>query len=102
MILFLYNTQRDFAYSNDNEAKDCYEYINLNLENEIIIFEKPRVLNLFTNASSVPNNKQTRKKFRYILINTDLANGNITDQISDLKKPILIFSNTKFKLYKLR
>lgn len=102
MILFLYNTQRDFAYSNDNEAKDCYDYINLNLENEIIIFEKPRVLNLFTNATSVPNNKETRKKFRYILINTDLGNGNFTDQILDLKKPIIIFSNTKFKLYKLR
>ena len=45
-------------FSNNHEMKQVYTFIDETIPNDTIVFTKPRVLNLFSNAVSVPETQE--------------------------------------------
>lgn len=89
---------------------DAFNFIkSLQLTNEVIAFEKPRALALFTNTQSVAlkndldlEQQIAQFKVHYILLNKQLVNDGLSHYaIKDTIQNKLIFSNSEYQLFKL-
>ena len=57
--------------------KQVYSFIDETIPNDTIVFTKPRVLNLFSNAVSVPETQEAINDFNYIIINQNISNTDL-------------------------
>ena len=57
--------------------KQVYNFIDETIPNDTIVFTKPRVLNLFSNAVSVPETQEAINDFNYIIINQNISNTDL-------------------------
>ena len=64
-------------FSNNYEMKQVYNFIDETIPNDTIVFTKPRVLNLFSNAVSVPETQEAINDFNYIIINQNISNTDL-------------------------
>jgi len=97
-----------------DSSHETFNFIkSLQLTKEVIVFEKPRALALFTNTKSVTLKndlneveikKQLQKfKANFILINSHISNEKLSLYLfSDSLNNQLIFSNSDYKLFKLK
>ena len=59
------------------KMKQVYNFIDETIPNDTIVFTKPRVLNLFSNAVSVPETQEAINDFNYIIINQNISNTDL-------------------------
>jgi len=97
-----------------NSSNETFNFIkSLQLTNEVIVFDKPRALALFTNTKSVALKSDLNefeitkqlKKFnaKYILLNNHLSNDVMSHYLlSDSLNNYLVFTNSEYKLFKLK
>ena len=123
ILLLSYKPSIEKIIENQNITVDgpctdsSYEAFNfiksLQLTNEVIVFEKPRALALFTNTKSVAlknnlNNVEIKKqlqkfKAQFVLLNIHLSNEALSYYlVSDTLNNQLVFTNSEYKLFKLR
>ena len=123
ILLFSYKPAIEKIIDNQNITVDgpcndsSYEVFNfiksLQLTNEVIVFEKPRALALFTNTKSVALKndlneveikKQLQKfKAKYLLLNSHFSNEALSFYlVSDTLNNQLVFTNSEYKLFKLK
>lgn len=86
---------------------------SLRLTSEVIVFEKPRALALFTNTKAVVlsinlneieiGNQLTKFKAKFILLNTHLPNQALSNFLAtDSIKNHIVFTNSEYQLFKLK
>ena len=51
--------------------------IDETIPNDTIVFKKPRVLNLFSTAVSVPETQDAINDFNYIIINSNISSNDL-------------------------
>jgi len=98
----------------NDSSFEAFSFIkSLQLNNEVIVFEKPRALALFTNTKSVAlksdlNVDEIQKQIQkfnanFVLIHSRISNEKLTLYLnSDSLNNQLIFSNSDYKLFKLK
>jgi hypothetical protein len=123
ILLFSYKPAIEKIIENQKITADgpctdsSYEVFNfiksLQLTNEVIVFEKPRALALFTNTNSVALKndldeveikKQLQKfKAKFVLLNSHFPNEKLSFYlVSDTLNNQLVFTNSEYKLFKLK
>lgn len=60
-------------YSNSIEMVRAYNFIDKTIPGDTVVFIKPRVLNLFSDAVGVPETDNTINDFNYIIINYNIS-----------------------------
>ncbi len=123
ILLFSYKPTIEKIIENQNIIVDgpctdssfeTFSFIkSLQLTNEVIVFDKPRALALFTNTKSVALKndlnkvelkKQLQKfKAKYVLLNSHFSNEALSFYlVSDTINNQLVFTNSEYKLFKLK